>query len=319
MHRKGTVMHMRSYGMRLALVTLMVLPLVSCQYVNKLQALAEIKDAHMEYQRGNYEVAAELYESVLANDPSITDAYFYLANSYDLQYRPARRGEPDNDLLLERAIDNYIDAVDKNVDPMRTLSLQYLVASFGPEKANDPASAEPVLKFMIDTDPANPDNYFALAKVYEDSGLYEEAEEVFKQVADLRADDPAVYLQLAGFYNRNDEFDKTIAALRNRATLDPENPESFHQIATYYWEKAFRDFRIDDEEKEEYIMLGLAEEDKALQLNADYIDALTYKNILMRMQANLTDDLDLQEQLIEDADVLRDRAQELLKARNATG
>ena len=312
-------MHMRPFGMRLALVTLMVLPLVSCHYVDQLKALAEIKDAHMEYQRGNYEVAVELYESVLANDPNMTVAYFYLANSYDLQYRPARRGEPDNDRLLERAIDNYISAVDTNVDPMRTLSLQYLVATFGPEKANDPSSAEPVLRLMIDTDPSNPDNYFALAKVYEDSGLYEEAEEVFQQVADLRADDPAVYLQLAGFYNRNDEFEKTIAALRSRATLEPENPEAFHQIATYYWEKAFRDFRINDEEKEEYVMLGLAEEDKALQLNADYIEALTYKNILMRMQANLTTDLELQEQLIEDADVLRDRAQELLKTRNAAG
>ena len=87
-------MHMRSFGMRLALVTLMVLPLVSCQYVDQLQALREIKDAHMEYQRGNYEVAVELYEGVLAKDPSMTDAYFYLANSYDLPMVRHRRRRP---------------------------------------------------------------------------------------------------------------------------------------------------------------------------------------------------------------------------------
>ena len=93
--------------------------------------------------------------------------------------------------------------------------------------------------------------------------------------------------------------------------LEPENPEAFYIIGTYFWEKAFRDFRLSDEEEEEYVMLGLAEVDKALALNADYIEALTYKNILMRMQASLTDDLDAREELIAEADVLRDRAQEL--------
>ena len=165
---------------------------------------------------------------------------------------------------------------------------------------------------LIVSDPANPDNYFRLAKLYEDSGLYAEAEQVYLQVADLRADDPTVYLQMAGFYDRNEEFEKTIEALRRRSAVEPDNPEAFYTIGTFYWEKAFRDFRLTDEEKEEYVMLGLTEEDKALALNPDYVDALTYKNILLRIQANLTADLDLQEQLIAEADILRDRAQELL-------
>ena len=275
-----------------------------------------IKDAHLQYQRGDYESAAVLYEDVLANDPNLMDAYFYLANSYDNQFRPALRGEPDNDRLLEMAIDNYITSVEIQTNAaMQTLSMQYLVAAFGPDKANDPASSEPVLQQMIQIDPSNPDNYFALAKLYEDSGLYEEAEQVFLEVRDLRADDANVYLQLAGFYNRNEQFEQTIEALRARAALEPDNPEAFYTIATYYWEKAFRDFRLTDEEEAEHVMLGLTEVDKALELNADYAEALTYKNILMRMQANLTDDLDLREELIAEADVLRDRAEELINRR----
>ena len=195
---------------------------------------------------------------------------------------------------------------------MRTLSMQYLVAAFGPDKANDPTKQEPVVQLLIESDPANPENYFRLAKLYEDSGLYAEAEQVYLQVADLRADDPTVYLQMAGFYDRNEEFEKTIEALRQRSAVEPDNPEAFYTIGTFYWEKAFRDFRLTDEQKEEYVMLGLAEEDKALELNPDYVEALTYKNILLRIQANLTEDLDLQEQLIAEADILRDRAEELL-------
>ena len=68
-------------------------------------------------------------------------------------------------------------------------------------------------------------------------------------------------------------------------------------------------------------MLGLDELEKALEINADYVEAITYKNILMRLQANLTDDIDEREALIEEADVLRDRAEELLEQQRsgATG
>ena len=132
-------MQMRSFGARLALVATMVLPLVSCQYVDQLQAIKVFRDANTQYQRADYVAAAEMYEEVIANDPNHESAYFYLANSYDNLFRPALRGEPDNDLLLEKAIDHYISSVDIQTDQaMRTLSMQYLVAAFGPDKANDP-------------------------------------------------------------------------------------------------------------------------------------------------------------------------------------
>jgi len=277
-----------------------------------------IKDAHTQYQRADSEGAAALYEEAIANDPTLQDAYFYLANSYDNMFRPALRGEAENDKLLEMAIDNYISSADIQTNPaMRTLSMQYLVAAFGPDKLNDPAKSEPVLRQMIADDPENPDNYIRLAKLYEDSGLYEEAEQVFLQILDQRSDDPIVFLQLAEFYNRSEEFDKKMEALRQRSALEPDNAEAYYTISTHYWQKAFRDFRLDDEEEMEYVMLGITETDKALDLNPDYVEALTYKNILMRMQANLTQDLDLQEQLIDEADVLRDRAEELIRIRTA--
>ena len=309
---KGAVMRIRSFGIRLALVAAMSVPLTSCQYIDQLEAIRTLKDANTAYARSDYPLAVELYEQVIVNDPSMTVAYFYLGNSYDQQYRPSLRGERENDEFLEKAIDNYITSVDSEHDVLlRSVALQWLVSAYGPDKANDPARSEPVLQHMIGTDPSNPDNYFVLAKLYEDSGLFEEAEEMFHRVRDIRADDPAVYMQIAGFYNRNEDFPSTIDALEQRAALEPDNPEAFYTIGTFYWEKAFRDFLLTEEEELEYVMLGLEQMEKSLQLNADYIEALTYKNILMRMQANLTDDLDEREELIAEADTLRDRAEEL--------
>ena len=80
-----------------------------------------------------------------------------------------------------------------------------------------------------------------------------------------------------------------------------------------HWEKAFRDFRLTQDQKREYILAGLEASDRALALNPRYVDALVYKNILLRMQANETEDLDVRDELIAQADELRSMAEELQK------
>lgn len=319
-------MQKRCVVVRLALIVALVVPLASCSFYDRVLANKTIKDAHLLYQRGDFEGAAQGYEEVLAAaspevvvaDPNLTPVYFYLGNSYDNLYRPARRGEPDNDALLDKAIANYEQAAQYLQDAsLRTLSMQYLYAAYGPDKMNDPNRAEPVLQRMIEMDPSNPDNYVALARLYEDAGQYELAEETLVRIRDFRPDDTVIYMQMAAFYNRIGDFEKTIEALQERAAREPTNPEAFYTISTYYWEKAFRDFRLTEDEKRQYIMAGLEATDKALALKDDYAEAMTYKNILLRLQANMEKDLDRQKQLIAEADRLRDRAEELMKQKMA--
>ena len=147
---------------------------------------------------------------------------------------------------------------------MRTLALQYLVAAYGPEKLNDPTQAEPVVKAMIDLEPNEPTNYFVLADIYADSGEYELAEQTYLKAKEVRPNDPAVYMQLAGFYNSQGDFDKTIAAVNERTKVEPNNPEAYQTLATYYWDKAYRDFRLSDKEKMQYVQSGIEAVDKAL-------------------------------------------------------
>jgi hypothetical protein len=65
-------------------------------------------------------------------------------------------------------------------------------------------------------------------------------------------------------------------------------------------------------------MKGLAMEDKALKLNPDYMEAMTYKNILLRMQANTEKDPQKQKDLLNEADKLRNKVIEAGK-RKQTG
>ena len=65
------------------------------------------------------------------------------------------------------------------------------------------------------------------------------------------------------------------------------------------------------------MLKGIASVDRALQIKPDYMEALVYKNLLLRLQANLEKDPAKQQQLIKDADKLRDKAQELRKQKAA--
>ena len=126
-----------------------------------------------------------------------------------------------------------------------------------------------------------------------------------------------VYVQMSGFYNRQGDFEKTMEALHKAADIRPDDPQGHQLVATYYWEKAQKDYNLSNAQKKEYIMKGIEAADRALALNADYVEALTYKNILLRMQGNLETDLAKRTALYKEADVLRDRAIELNKRKTA--
>jgi tetratricopeptide (TPR) repeat protein len=320
-------MRIRSAGAYLALVAGMSVALAGCGQFNQVRAMKAFKDGNKLYASNDFRGAAAKYEDAVAADPagelnscgtSPGCVYFYLANSYDNLYRPARKGEPNNDANLTKAVENYKLASEKISDPMmKTRSLEYLVAAYGPDKLNDPTMAEPIIKEMIRLTPTEPTNYFMLARLYQDSGEYELAEQTLIQAKDSKPNDPAVYLQLANFYNSQGDFPKTIEYLNERIKIEPNNPEAHYTVATYYWDKANRDFRLADKEKIQFVQDGLGAVDKAIAIKSDYMEAIAYKNLLLRLQANLEKDPKKQQELLREADRLRDQATELRKQKTA--
>lgn len=302
----------------LALVLAFAVAVSGCGKINEVRSRKAIKDAHKLYMANDWREAAAKYEEALQLNPEAGDIYFYLGNSYDNLYRPTRKGEPNNDAYLARAIENYKLGAERAIEPIvKQRSLQYLVNAYGPEKLNDPTSAEPVVRAMIDLEPNEPTNYFVLADIYADSGEYELAEQTYLKAKEVRPNDPAVYMQLAGFYNSQGDFEKTIAAVNDRTKVEPNNPEAFQTLATYYWDKAYRDFRLSDKEKLQYVLAGLEAVDKAIGIKSDYMEAVAYKNLLLRLQANLSKDPAEQQRLLREADQLRDKAEALRKQKAA--
>jgi tetratricopeptide (TPR) repeat protein len=297
----------------------------ACGRLENLKARKAFKDANTAYQSQNYVEAAAKYQEVITtdpnvdNDPNLVHAYFFLGNSYDNLYKPARKGETENDALLTKAIENYKLAAEKETDEkMKKLSMDYLVAAYGPDKMNDPVEAEAIVQKMVQLDPSDTQNYFVLAQIYEDAGELDQAEAVLIKAKEAQPKEPGVYQRLAGYYQRQGDFEKLVDAVSQRAILEPNNPEAHQSIATYYWDEGYRNTRLNEAQKKEYAQKGLEAVEKALQLNPEYVDAIAYKGLLLRNQAAIEKDAARQKQLLTEASQLQERAA-ALKKKQASG
>src|SRR5262249_49270313 len=133
----------------------------------------------------------------------------------------------------------------------------------------------------------------------------------------MKPDDSSVYMTLAGYYKQQDNFAKTIEALEQRAAKEPNNPEAFQTIAGYYQDEIRNDHKLHDDQKRDYIQKGLQASDKALQIRPEYVDALVFKGLLIRLEANIEKDPGKQQALIKEAEQINTQAEALRKKQAA--
>ena len=131
---------------------------------------------------------------------------------------------------------------------------------------------------------------------------------------DGKPKDSTAYMQLAGYYNRQGEFDKTIEALQQRAASEPNNPEALLHDCHLPLGQDVPGLPPEGRRQEGLHAEGLEATDKALAIKSDYLEAIVYKGLLLRLQANIEKDRTKQQALLKEADELRDRAKALQKA-----
>ena len=119
------------------------------------------------------------------------------------------------------------------------------------------------------------------------------------------------YVDLATVLNKEGRLLDVAAALRGAAALDATSAEASHRVAVYLWDAVRQATTLDADAKRKYITQAIEDEDRALAIQPDYSEALTYKNILLRMQANMETDPIEQKRLIDEADGLRNRVLEM--------
>ena len=97
-----------------------------CSKLNCFKGQMAFKDANAAYQRQRLQKGDRQVPGGARLQPRTCQvAYFYLANSYDNLYKPAKKGQPENDAYLHKAVENYKKASETIADPkLKKLSLR---------------------------------------------------------------------------------------------------------------------------------------------------------------------------------------------------
>jgi protein TonB len=204
--------------------------------------------------------------------------------------------------------------------PVVSGSLVHAQSPQSPPRDRRPAETGPEtgrereLKAAIAANTAAPPQYFELARLQEARGAMSEAEATLVAATKLPGLQYAQTM-LASFYNRTGRFDQAVATLEGMAAATPSTPQVYQIIATFYWEKASKDPSLNDAQKRAYIDSGIDAADRALAVQDNYVDAIVYKNILLRQKAMMETDAASRQALLAQADALRNRAVELQKQR----
>jgi tetratricopeptide (TPR) repeat protein len=306
----------------------------------RVRSRAAMKDGNKDYKEENFKKAVDDYQRAVTLEPGFSEAWFYLGSSHQAQYRPGK-DSADNKAHLESAIDSYKKSLDSNpgqTPKQKTVRQNTLAALTGiysdePYKSFD--EAQKYAQQLVADNPNDPKNLYALANLYEKFNKIAEAEETYKKVTDQNPKDAKACGALAAFYNkpnwdesgapwvegsdkaRRSKFDLAIGVLERCAAIDPNDASGWQKVASYYWDKAYRDPLLSDEQKNSYADKGLENVDKALQLKPDYFEAVIYKGLLYRVKAGATSDRRAKAEFLEKAQDLQKQGLELKKQQAA--
>jgi tetratricopeptide (TPR) repeat protein len=185
------------------------------------------------------------------------------------------------DAHYDHAVDYFKQAVE--LDPDLTMAEIYLGTAYaqqyvpnarGEENEKNAKLAIQTFEDVMKRDPKNVNAVAGLASVY-----YNLAQEDKKQL------------------------DKAHDYYLKYAELDATNPIPYYTIGALDWLRVFdKDNGLATEDQVKVLDEGLGSIDKALALNPDYDDAMTYKNLLYRLKADRVDNEDEKKKLTAQAD-----------------
>jgi TonB family protein len=174
------------------------------------------------------------------------------------------------------------------------------------------ARQEAQLKARIAAEGLTPQHALSLAALQEKRGAAAEAEATLLDARKLFPADRTLISSLARYYTLHGKGLEAVDVLEQLARLEPGDRLAHYTIATYY-EEMIRKGQLSPDDKRALVLRGIAAVDRALALDAEYSDALVYKNILLRHQALMETDPAQQKRLLVEADGLRAQAIELRK------
>jgi tetratricopeptide (TPR) repeat protein len=137
----------------------------------------------------------------------------------------------------------------------------------------------------------------------ENKKFADNAIQTFEKVLQKDSKNTSAVAGLAGIYQSLNDFQKAREYYKKQQELEPTNATAFYSLGSIDWYICYDKNNPPPPEEQMVITTeGLASLDKAIAINPDYEEALTFKNLLLRVQAGLTKDEAEKKRLTAEAD-----------------
>lgn len=225
--------------------------LASATGCGTIQERVKLKKANELYKGQKYEEAIPLYQEVIKINPKSWTGNYLLAMCYLASYHPGSQHEKDLKLLDEgiAQFDKLMTLTPPSKDEMDKVHGFYL--SF----LNSGERTDKALEFLERQIQEHPENTPLLS-----------------QASDL--------------YRKKGDYPKAIEALQRRTAKEPDNKEVWYTIGVVCWARSYHGgFMVSQQEREQLIATGMEALNKAVAIDPEYFEALSYINLLYREQA----------------------------------
>jgi Tfp pilus assembly protein PilF len=168
---------------------------------------------------------------------------------------------------------------------------QWIPGAESPENAQMAKAAKDQFQKVLEQDPKNSNAVASIASIYLNDKKLDDAQQWYEKLAAVDPNNPVAYYSM-GWIAWSKWYPADQKA-RVDMNMKPEEPGPL------------KDKKVKEELKAKYLPVinnGLANLDKALQIDPNYVDAMAYENLLYRERADLADDKADYEKDVKSAD-----------------
>ncbi|HEU4520629.1 MAG TPA: tetratricopeptide repeat protein [Thermoanaerobaculia bacterium] len=157
----------------------------------------------------------------------------------------------------------------------------------------------------------------ALINLYLNAERITEAINYFRDWLKTHPNDIEAVRSIATLYAKQGDFQESLNWYEKITLLDARNPEAFYTYGVVCYEKVAKNPPQDIAERLQIIERGKQALTRATQMRAEYFEAMVYLQLLYRQQAPLETDPAKQQQLVAEADRIRNEAIAIVKKKKA--